>query len=133
MSVDSFKSMWMIFYSEIAGCTKIKPWYTKPMDTPIDAKLAENIHDYLDEIRDLIDTCEARPKFPIQAIQARSLILQELPKIIEAVEMLSQSLVKTLKTHPDAQAKLEGTRCLERTNYILTEELPRAKKDLVSE
>lgn len=103
------------------------------MDTPIEAKLAENIHDYLDEIRDLIETCEARPQFPLQAIQARSLILQELPRILESVEMLSQCLVKTLKTHQDAQAKLEAIRCLERINYTVIEEIPRSKKELISE
>lgn len=103
------------------------------MDTPIEAKLAENIHDYLDEIRDLVENCEARLKFPHQAIESRSLILQELPRIIDSVEALTQTLVKTLKTHQDVQVRLDAIRCLEKIDFSFLEHVPRAKKDLINE
>lgn len=98
---------------------------SNPIDASLtkESKLAEDIHDYLDEVVDLLDTCSPRPTMPIQAINSRALVFSEIPRMVEAIEVLTQGIAQ-LAREVEGSQKLDALRCLERANTVLNEVLP---------
>lgn len=105
---------------------------SNPIDASLskEARLAESIHDYLDEVVDLLDTCSPRPSMPIQAINSRALVFSEVPRMIEAIEILTQGIAVLCKDM-EGHKKLDALRCLERANNVLNEVLPASKANQV--
>lgn len=94
-------------------------------------KNAEEIHDFLGELQDLLDACIFTPTLPQKAINSRALVFSEVPRLIEAIEMLTQGVAVHALNKPDAATQLEAQRLLERVNLVLNEILPANKANQV--
>ena len=90
-------------------------------------KNAEEIHDFLSELQDLLDACQFHPTLPQKAINSRALVFSEIPRLIEAIEVLTQGMARIASHTTDANLQLEATRIIERVNLILNEILPANK------
>ena len=92
-----------------------------------ETEIAEQIHDYVDELEDLLESCIFRPTLPERAIKSRALVYSEIPKLAEAIETLTQALVAA-SYKLSGQDKLSVIRSLEEVNMSLNELLPNRKK-----
>ena len=92
---------------------------------------AEQIHDFLSELHDLLDACQLNPTLPQKAINSRALVFSEVPRLIEAIEMLTQGIAQYGAQTSDASTQLAAQRLLERVNMVLSEILPANKANQV--
>lgn len=92
---------------------------------------AEQIHDFLGELDDLLSACQFNPTLPQKAINSRALVFSEVPRLIEAIEMLTQGVAGYALNTGDAKSQLEAQRLLERVNMVLSEVLPASKANQV--
>jgi hypothetical protein len=90
-------------------------------------KNAEEIHDFLSELQDLLDACQFHPTLPQKAINSRALVFSEIPRLMESIEVLTQGMAKIALNSTDASQQLEATRIVEKVNTILNEILPASK------
>ena len=90
------------------------------------AKICEDIHDYLDTIGVLLDSTVPNSKMPLKTITARSVMISEVPSMICAIEVLTQTVAKSVRII-DGPEKLAFIRALEEVNYRLNEALPNKK------
>ncbi len=94
-------------------------------------KNAEEIHDFLHELLDLLDACAFNPTLPQKAINSRALVFSEVPRLVEVIEVLTQAVASYGNNTTDAVTKLECARLLERVNLLLNEILPANKANQV--